>query len=72
MNKAIDSPKKAAARSFQTSRAKGSAKEKKLGAARLGFWYKILIPRFMNVVVKSTADSRSEVIVKSAIARSAF
>jgi hypothetical protein len=70
--RAMETPKNAAARSFQTPTAKGSAKEKKLGGAFLGFWYKILIPRLIKVVVKSTAASRSEVMVKSVMARSAF
>jgi hypothetical protein len=44
-NKTIDTVRYDKATKIQISRAKGSAKEKKLGGAFLGFWYKILIPK---------------------------
>lgn len=74
------------AKPIQVSKANGSAKEKKLGGAFEGFFAKMLIPkslalqqisekrnipRFIKGDVKSTTSSRSAVIVKSVIARSA-
>lgn len=72
MNKAIETQKYPAPNNFHTSNANGSAKEKKLGGAFFGFWYKILIPKFINGSVKSTPSALSLVIVKSVIAKSAF
>lgn len=45
--------------------------KKKLGGAFSGFRNNILIPKFMYGVVKSTASARCELMVKSAIAKSA-
>lgn len=44
MNKDIDTKKYAPANVIHTSRAKGSANEKKLGGAFVGFLKRILIP----------------------------
>jgi hypothetical protein len=44
--------------------------EKRLGGCLVGFLYRMLIPKFIKGIVKSTASSLSEVTVKSAIARS--
>lgn len=47
-------------------------KEKTLGFCFSGFLIMMLIPRFMNGVEKSTTRSLSDVIVRSAMAKSAF
>lgn len=56
----------------QTVGENGETNIKRLGGTGLGFLYNMEIPKFINCNVKSTALSRSEVIVRSAIARSAF
>lgn len=44
---------------------------KRLGGTGLAFLYRIVIPNVMNGRVKSTTCSRSDVIVRSPIAKSA-
>ena len=71
MNKDTETTKNAPPNHNHTSIANGSAKEKKFGGAFEGFWYNILIPKFIKGDVKSTASSLSAVIVRSVIAKSA-
>lgn len=47
----------------------GSKKAKSSGSGGLGVWNRMLMPRFMKGVVKSTAFSRSAVIVRSVMAK---
>lgn len=58
-------------RDTQTERENGEENMKRLGGTGSGFRYKILIPRFMKGIVKSTALSLSDVMVKSVMAKSA-
>lgn len=44
MKRITDTPKYAQPKHIQTSKAKGSANEKKFGGAFCGFWYRMLIP----------------------------
>lgn len=53
------------------SKEKGEMKENKSGGCLVGFLYKMVIPRFIKGLVKSTAFWRADVIVKSVIAKSA-
>lgn len=53
-----------------TSKENGDINEKRSGGCFVGFLYKIVIPKFMNGLVKSTAFCRPDVIVKSVIAKS--
>lgn len=71
MNNEIETPRYARPRKPQTSFENGDMKEKREGGAFVGFLYKIEIPKFIKGIVKSTPPSRSEVIVKSVIAKSA-
>lgn len=50
----------------------GEMKEKRSGGSFVGFLYNIVIPKFINGLVKSTAFCRAAVIVKSVIAKSAL
>lgn len=59
-------------RDSQTSVENGDMNENVDGGSLDGFWYKIDMPRFMKGMVKSQPLSRSDVIVKSVMARSAF
>lgn len=54
----------------QTSNENGAKKENNFGLLFVGFLNRILMPRFMNGMVKSTTSSLSSVIVRSAIAKS--
>lgn len=54
-----------------TSFEKGDMKERRDGGSFVGLRYRMDIPRFMNGIVKSTALSRSDVIVRSVMAKSA-
>lgn len=65
-------PRYAAQVKIQTSNDIGERNEKRSGGCFTGFAYKILIPRVMKGIVKSTAVRRAYVIVRSQIARSAF
>lgn len=56
----------------QTSDENGDINENVCGGSFVGFWNKIAMPKFIKGMVKSAPLSRSEVIVKSVIARSAF
>lgn len=47
-------------------------KENKLGGIFVGFLYKIVIPKFIKGLVKSTAFWRADVIVKSVMPKSAL
>lgn len=51
---------------------KGSRNAKSCGTGGSGLRNRMLMPRFMKGVVKSTACSRSAVIVRSVIANSTF
>lgn len=55
-----------------TSSENGDMKENKFGGCLVGFLYKIVIPKFMKGLVKSTAFCRDDVIVKSVMAKSAL
>lgn len=56
----------------QTSSDNGSMNWNNSGGSFLGFTYKMLIPNVMNGIVKSTTRRRSNVMVRSQMAKSAF
>lgn len=56
----------------QTSKSKGDRNEKRFGGCLMGFAYKMLMPKVMKGIVKSTAVRRAYVMVKSQMAMSAF
>lgn len=57
--------------SFQTPVENGDMKERRDGGSFVGLRYSREMPRFINGIVKSTALSRSDVIVRSVMAKSA-
>lgn len=69
-NRSRLTPKYAVAIYTHTSNEKGARKENSFGLLFVGFLNKMLMPRFINGIVKSTTSSLSSVIVRSAIARS--
>lgn len=71
MNRHKETPKYAAPMHHHTPVENGDMKESREGGSFVGLRYKIEIPRFMKGIVKSTALSRSDVIVKSVMAKSA-
>lgn len=71
-NKLKETKKYATPSNIHTCMEKGDANVNKLGGTGSGFRYRILIPRFMKGIVKSTAPCLSEVIVKSVIAKCAL
>jgi hypothetical protein len=56
MKRMMETPKKAKAMDIQTRIEKGDMKENKLGGFTDGFTYKIVMPKFMKGIVKSTAS----------------
>lgn len=70
-NKQKETPRYAAPMHSQTPLENGDMKESNEGASLVGLRYRMEIPKFMNGIVKSTAFSRSDVIVKSVMAKSA-
>lgn len=71
INRQIETPSRPIPRYIHTSLEKGDIKEKSDGGCFVGLRYKIVMPKFMNGIVKSTALSRSDVMVKSVMAKSA-
>lgn len=57
--------------SWKLPKESGDKKENRLGGCFTGFRYRTEMPKFMNGIVKSTTCSRSYVIVKSPMAKSA-
>ena len=57
---------------IQSGPEKGSRKANNVGGTVSGALYKMAIPSFMKGIEKSTAPYLWELIVKSAMARSAF
>lgn len=71
MKRHTETPRYAAPMHHQTPVENGDMKESREGGCLLAFRYKMEMPKFMKGIVKSTALSRSEVMVRSVIARSA-
>lgn len=67
----METPRYAQPKYSQTCFEKGDMKEKSDGGSLVGLRNNIDIPKFMKGIVKSTALSRSDVIVRSVIAKSA-
>lgn len=72
MNRNRETPRYAVAVYIQTLNDKGFRNQNSCGFFFSGFAYRMLMPNVMNGVVKSTVLRRSNVIVKSQIAKSAL